>query len=125
MYDGVLIGGMAVALYVEGRIPTAQEIDFLVGSNEFCELYNKLEMRGYDIYDILGTSLGFEFYNLTINGFKIDFLVDRDRNWVDNLNYRIITISGVKIKVVEPEWLVALKYYGLRDKDMEDVVRLF
>lgn len=49
MYDGVLIGGMAVALYVEGRIPTAQEIDFLVGSNEFCELYNKLEMRGYDI----------------------------------------------------------------------------
>lgn len=69
--------------------------------------------------------MGFEFYNLTINGFKIDFLVDRDRNWVDNLNYRIITISGVKIKVVEPEWLVALKYYGLRDKDMEDVVRLF
>lgn len=123
-YGGILIGGMAVALYVVNRVPTSREIDFLVGDREFMDLYDELLDRGLEVIET-GMRTGFDYYTLKLNRFIIDFLVDVGNDWIDKVDYKMFSVFGVRVRVVSPEWLVALKYYAMREKDVADIVKLF
>lgn len=123
-YGGILIGGMAVALYVVNRVPTSREIDFLVGDREFVDLYDELLDEGLEAVET-GMRTGFDYYTLKLNRFIIDFLVDISNDWIDKMDYKMFSVFGVRVRVASPEWLVALKYYAMREKDIADIVKLF
>lgn len=121
-YDGVLVGGVAVALYVRGRVPTEREFDFLVFSDSFNRLYQELVDEGLSLVET-GMRKGFDYYVMYLDGLVVDFLVDAYDEW-RRVDYVVVSIKGMRVRVISPEWLVALKYHAGRGKDFADIVLL-
>ncbi|MEM1660848.1 MAG: hypothetical protein QXR17_06900 [Candidatus Bathyarchaeia archaeon] len=121
-YGGVLVGGVAVALYVRGRVPTEREFDFLIFSDGFNELYQELIDEGLSLVET-GMRKGFDYYVMYLDGLVVDFLVDVYDEW-RGVDYVVMSIKGMKVRVIVPEWLVALKYHAGRGKDFADIVLL-
>ena len=118
-YDFAICGGVAVAYWVTGREPTSQEIDILVRKEEVDDVIHSLRKAGCKV----GRKGAAEVYSAPVDcdGFHLDLVV-ADKSWereaLDS------AVGAGDFRVVRPEYLIVMKLYGGREKDMQDVVLL-
>jgi len=121
-YEYRVIGGIAVAFYVKQRIPSKGDLDVLVDKEEFDDIYDELVEAGWvlrfsgyrDMFDYVKCEKGMDVF---------DMLVDEE-GIVWKSEYKKGHIRGIPVKVMAPEWIVALKLIAGREKDLKDVALL-
>jgi hypothetical protein len=118
-YDFAICGGVAVAYWVTGREPTSREIDILVRKEEVDDVIHALREAGCRV----GRKGTLEVYSVPVNcdGFHLDLVVAH-KSWEKEALDS--AVGAGDFRVVRPEYLIVMKLYGGREKDMQDVVLL-
>lgn len=122
-FSCALVGGLAVAYWVEGRVPTSRELDILVVKEDFDE--------GRDLFNEIGFSVsgyakvGVGSYMVKGKGWEVDLILAEEEWEEDAIKYaKKDVFEGVEVRIVRPEWLIVMKLVAMREKDMDDIVLL-
>jgi hypothetical protein len=96
----VLVGGLAIRLYIESR--NTEDIDILCSSNSALTL-------------IPNAKLNKDFGNGMYKDIKVDFLLTENKffNRIFNQYKQVITVEDLELTVVTVEGLILLKCYAL------------
>lgn len=121
-YDYSTVGGFAVAYYVKKRIPSKGDIDVLINADDYDYIADELTEDGWKVLK-KGLKNDFEFADATRNGDMFDILLD-EFGILERSRYKRAVFNGVSVKLMSPEWIIALKLMAGREKDLQDVVLL-
>jgi len=125
----VLIGGYAVVLY--GFPRGTNDIDIFVNPSD--KNIRLLQDALFDVFKdesiseiTLPELIKYPVIRYgTPNGFNIDILIGLGEKFSYNdLDYKIIEIEGIKIRIAVPETLIMLKENTLREQDKTDILFL-
>lgn len=113
-----LIGGVAVSFYVPERIPTPGDLDFLLDPEDLVKFAEALEEKGWKVIKSGYWSI-FEHYIASKDSESFDLLIHEEL--LQKSDYRIAFLEGLKVKVLNPEWLILNKMMAGREKDQRDI----
>lgn len=119
-FNYVLIGGWAVGLYVASRIVTVKDLDILFDSSDYNSFADDIELLDFSVGGAGG--VGILSSKVKKGTFSFDVLIT-DNHWeFDALDYyRQFVWDRIPLKVAYPEFLIIMKLYSGRDKDLTDV----
>jgi len=121
-YDYRVVGGFAVAYYIEKRAPTKGDIDVLINAEDYNHIAEDLFKEGWKVLK-RGLKHDFEYADATRNKDEFDLLLD-EFEIIDKSPYKKVIVQTVAIKLMTPEWIIPLKLMADRDKDLRDIVFL-
>lgn len=115
--DYAIFGAMAVMKYTEPF--NTKDLDILVSIKPqpvivLSPIYDEFTKLGYQR----------EGQHLIVEGFPIEFMVADELELEAMANANLVTVGGLKTKVLGPEYLIALATRSNRPKDRNKVVML-
>lgn len=120
-FNYVVAGGWSVSLYVKDRIPTVGDLDILMDLKDWEDFTTILKTNGFKVSGLGGFGLttskvfkGSTFFDilLTVNPWEEEAL-----NYVTKLHW-----EGFNINIIIPEYIIVMKLYAGRDKDLKDII---
>lgn len=122
-FDCALVGGLAVAYWAMGRVPTSRELDILVVREDFDEVRNLFGEMGFSVGGYAKAGVG--SYTVKGRGWEVDLILAEEEWEEDAIEYaKKDVFEGVEVRIVKPEWLIVMKLVAMREKDMDDIVLL-
>lgn len=121
----VLVGGTAVAHYLNVKRSLTPDLDFLI--NDFTLLKTELlnqSLKFEKLIDVNGDSN----FGITVNSFNVDFLnINSGHKAIKNYAFKTAkngNIAGANLKIISPSVLVIMKLTLGREKDDIDAFAL-
>lgn len=120
----LIIGGFALSLYSKELRPLTPDLDILVSPSVLNILKTFLQKHSYSfsVHSLFGRS----FLVVSSPGLEVDFVVASKSYEKEALKSPFyIRVRSLKLPVISPEYIALMKLDSLRDKDEQDLYKLF
>lgn len=119
-FNFVVAGGWGVSLYAKDRTPTVGDLDILLDLKDWEDFRSLLEINGFKVRGIGG--YGLTTAKVLRDSMSFDILLTVHPWEEEALNYAIkLYWDGLNINIIIPEYIIVMKLYAGRDKDLKDI----
>ncbi|MCX7769751.1 MAG: hypothetical protein N2202_01570 [Proteobacteria bacterium] len=120
-FNYALVGGWGVGLFVDGRLPTFEDLDILLYPYDLENFKSHLNDSDFVVGGLGG--YGISTVKVVKEGFCFDILLAYN-SWEEEAldNFIYLNWDDIKVKIVYPEFIVIMKIFAGRNKDLLDII---